>query len=125
MWKMKGGFNLYFGSNHHGSGKREVRKGEVAIMVGREGEVRQRLIVRVAYLNHPMFLSLLKEAEEEYGFQHDGVIAIPCGLAEFLYVKGVIDLEAAYFQVHGHHRHHRLIGCFSAWLALRSLMHIS
>lgn len=115
---MKRGFNLHFGNNHH----REVRKGEVAIMVGREGEERQRVIVPVDYLNHPLFLSLLKVAEEEYGFRHDGVVAIPCGLAEFSYVKGVIDLEAAHFQVHGHHHHHLLIRCINACLAPRALM---
>lgn len=92
-----------------------MRKGEVAIMVGREGEERRRVVVPVDYLNHPLFTSLLKVAEEEYEFRHDGAVTIPCGFAEFSYVKGLIDNmrdgdDPNHRRSHPHN--HLRIGCF-------------
>ncbi|XP_077246267.1 auxin-responsive protein SAUR32-like [Tasmannia lanceolata] len=71
---------------------REIPKGCVAIMVG-QGEEQQRFVVPVMYLNHPFFIQLLKEAEEEYGFDHKGTITLPCHVKEFLYVQSKIDRE--------------------------------
>ncbi|MCA0777046.1 SAUR-like auxin-responsive family protein, partial [Vibrio vulnificus] len=57
-------------------------------------------IVPVIYINHPLFMQLLKEAEEEYGFEYDnGPISIPCHVAEFRHVQGMIDMD----RVHHHH----------------------
>ncbi|XP_066345592.1 auxin-responsive protein SAUR36-like [Miscanthus floridulus] len=60
-------------------------KGQVAVYVGGGGEASQwlRYVVPVVYFNHPMFGELLREAEEEFGFQHPGVITIPCPAARF------------------------------------------
>nr|ACG44091.1 SAUR11 - auxin-responsive SAUR family member [Zea mays] len=60
-------------------------KGQVAVYVGGEGEASQslRYVVPVVYFNHPTFGELLREAEEEFGFQHPGVISIPCPAARF------------------------------------------
>lgn len=59
-------------------------KGQVAVYVGGKapGES-MRYVVPVVYFNHPMFGELLKEAEEEFGFQHPGGITIPCPAARF------------------------------------------
>ncbi|XP_062184856.1 auxin-responsive protein SAUR36-like [Phragmites australis] len=59
-------------------------KGQVAVYVGgaAPGES-MRYVVPVVYFNHPMFGELLKEAEEEFGFQHPGGITIPCPAARF------------------------------------------
>ncbi|XP_062226278.1 auxin-responsive protein SAUR27-like [Phragmites australis] len=59
-------------------------KGQVAVYVGgaSPGES-MRYVVPVVYFNHPMFGELLKEAEEEFGFQHPGGITIPCPAARF------------------------------------------
>ncbi|GFP93693.1 indole-3-acetic acid-induced protein arg7 [Phtheirospermum japonicum] len=69
------------------------------------------------YVNHPLFMDLLKEAEEEYGFDHDGPINIPCHVEEFRHVRGMIDKEAmtsshSYHHRHDHHHHQFL--CFRA-----------
>ncbi|CAN6229019.1 unnamed protein product [Urochloa humidicola] len=57
-------------------------KGKVAVYVG-GGEASLRYVVPVVYFNHPMFGELLREAEEEFGFQHPGGITIPCPAARF------------------------------------------
>ncbi|TKY61220.1 Auxin-responsive protein SAUR32 [Spatholobus suberectus] len=84
--------------------KRGVPKGCLAIKVG-QGEEQQRFVVPVMYFNHPLFMQLLKEAEEEYGFDQKGTITIPCHVEEFRNVRGMIDREKSL-----HHHHH--IGCF-------------
>nr|GMD20506.1 auxin-responsive protein SAUR32-like [Ipomoea batatas] len=81
----------------------QIPKGFVAVMVGSGGgdeEQQRRFVIPVTYLNHPLFLRLLKEAEEENGFHHDGPLSIPCPVDEFRRVQGLIDKETA------RHRHH-------------------
>ncbi|XAR62930.1 hypothetical protein NMG60_11022677 [Bertholletia excelsa] len=85
---------------------RDVPKGCVAIKVGR-GDEKQRVVVPVMYLNHPLFVELLKEAEEEYGFDQKGAISIPCPVGEFRCVQGLIDREN-----HHQRRLHHHVGCF-------------
>lgn len=64
-----------------------VPKGHLAVYVGqKDGEFR-RVLVPVVYFNHPLFGELLKEAEKEYGFCHQGGITIPCRVTEFERVK--------------------------------------
>ncbi|BFG22236.1 auxin-responsive protein SAUR32 [Prunus yedoensis var. nudiflora] len=99
--------------SHHGGKKqgiRDVPKGCLAIKVG-QGEEQQRFVVPVIYFNHPLFIQLLKEAEEEYGFDQKGTITIPCHVEEFRYVQGMIDREKSLHHPH-HHHHHHVVGCF-------------
>lgn len=84
---------------------RDVPKGCLAIKVG-HGEEQQRFVVPVIYFNHPLFMQLLKEAEEEYGFDQKGTITIPCHVEEFVCVQGMIDREKSL------PHHHPVIGCF-------------
>ncbi|KAK1274258.1 hypothetical protein QJS04_geneDACA010789 [Acorus gramineus] len=102
---------------------KDVPKGCLAIRVGGEGEEQQRFVVPVMYFNHPLFMQLLKEAEEEYGFDQKGTITIPCHVEEFRYVRGLIDRErSSSFNHHHHHHHHHNhhnqiiphVGCFRA-----------
>lgn len=101
--------HLHHHHHHHGQGKkqeiRDVPKGCLAIKVG-QGEEQQRFVVPVIYFNHPLFMQLLKEAEEEYGFDQKGTITIPCHVEEFRNVQGMIDREKSL------HHHHHVIGCF-------------
>lgn len=64
-----------------------VPKGHLAVYVGQKDGEFHRVFVPVIYFNHPLFNELLKEAEEEYGFNHPGGITIPCQYAEFERVK--------------------------------------
>ncbi|KAG5251655.1 auxin-induced protein [Salix suchowensis] len=88
---------------HHRKQARNVPRGCLAIKVG-QGEEQQRFVVPVIYFNHPLFIQLLKEAEEEYGFDQKGTITIPCHVDEFRYVQGMIDREKS---IQHHHA-----GCF-------------
>ncbi|XXG66115.1 hypothetical protein AAC387_Pa05g3659 [Persea americana] len=53
----------------------DVPKGHFAVYVG---EKRSRFIVPISYLTHPEFQNLLRRAEEEFGFDHDMGLTIPC-----------------------------------------------
>ncbi|KAK1321449.1 hypothetical protein QJS10_CPA03g01916 [Acorus calamus] len=112
--------------HHHQQQQKEmmidVPKGCLAIKVGGEGEEQERFVVPVVYFNHPLFMHLLKEAEEIYGFDQKGSITLPCNVEEFRYVRGLIDRERSYNDHHNHHHHlhHHLhhfiprVGCFKA-----------
>ncbi|XP_017614937.2 auxin-responsive protein SAUR50-like [Gossypium arboreum] len=58
----------------------DVPKGHFAVYVG---ENRSRYIVPISFLTHPEFQFLLHRAEEEFGFDHDMGITIPCEEAVF------------------------------------------
>lgn len=64
-----------------------VPKGHLAVYVGQKDGEFHRELVPVIYFNHPLFGELLREAEEEFGFQHPGGITIPCRFTEFERVK--------------------------------------
>ncbi|GAB4852506.1 Protein SMALL AUXIN UP-REGULATED RNA 51 [Ancistrocladus abbreviatus] len=53
----------------------DVPKGHFAVYVG---ENRARYIVPISFLSRPEFQILLQQAEEEFGFDHDMGITIPC-----------------------------------------------
>ncbi|EXB37077.1 hypothetical protein L484_020868 [Morus notabilis] len=60
-----------------------VPRGHLAVYVGQKDGDFHRFMVPVIYFNHPLFSELLRDAEEEYGFQHQGGITIPCRISEF------------------------------------------
>ncbi|CAN0840243.1 Auxin-responsive protein SAUR40 [Linum grandiflorum] len=69
------------------------QKGRVAMSVGEE---EKRYEVPTEYLAHQAFRVLLRDAEEEFGFQHDGVLRIPCEVAVFERIlKAVRDKTAS------------------------------
>nr|XP_012571903.1 auxin-responsive protein SAUR32 [Cicer arietinum] len=86
---------------HHNNEKKDIPKGCLAVMVG-QGEEQQRFVIPVIYINHPLFMELLKEAEEEYGFDQKGPITIPCHVEEFRTVQYMIDSD----REKSHHHHH-------------------
>ncbi|KAE8731509.1 Auxin-induced protein X15 [Hibiscus syriacus] len=58
----------------------DVPAGHVAVCVGTSC---RRFVVRVSYLNHPIFKNFLIQAEEEYGFSNQGLLTIPCDESVF------------------------------------------
>lgn len=63
----------------------EKRRGVVAkqgqfvvLAVDSNGDGAKRFVVDLKQLTNPAFLRLLKMAEEEFGFEHNGVIKVPC-----------------------------------------------
>ncbi|OIV97162.1 hypothetical protein TanjilG_28913 [Lupinus angustifolius] len=74
MWQKHGG---------DGNGKNppaDVPRGHVAVTVG---EGKRRFVIRADYLNHLVLQQLLDQANEGYGFNKSGPLAIHCD--EFLF----------------------------------------
>lgn len=65
----------------------DVPAGHVAVCVGSDC---RRFIVRATFLNHPIFRKLLSQAEEEYGFETRGPLALPCDESVFEEVVQVV-----------------------------------
>ena len=63
-----------------------VPKGFFAVCVGEE---MKRFVIPTEYLGHWAFEELLKEAEEEFGFRHEGALRIPCDVEVF---EGILRL---------------------------------
>ncbi|XVE93770.1 hypothetical protein REPUB_Repub01dG0223300 [Reevesia pubescens] len=63
--------------------QKDVPKGHIAVYVG---EIQKtRFVVPISYLNHPSFLDLLNQAEEEFGFDHPmGGLTISCDKVAFI-----------------------------------------
>ncbi|KAJ7947863.1 Auxin-responsive protein [Quillaja saponaria] len=59
----------------------DVKEGHFAVIAA-DGEEPKRFVVPLSCLTHPTFLRLLEQAEEEYGFDHEGALAIPCRPSE-------------------------------------------
>ncbi|KAE9584476.1 hypothetical protein Lal_00021732 [Lupinus albus] len=57
-----------------------VPKGFLAVCVGKEFK---RFTIPTEYLRHQAFEILLREAEEEFGFQQEGVLKFPCQVSLF------------------------------------------
>ncbi|XP_010542788.1 PREDICTED: auxin-responsive protein SAUR32 [Tarenaya hassleriana] len=108
--KGMGSFRLHIPRLHHHHHHEKVPKGCLAVKVG-QGDEQERFVIPVMYFNHPLFGQLLKEAEEEFGFNQKGTITIPCHVEEFRHVRGLIDREKSL--THRHHHHHtHAVGCF-------------
>ena len=116
------------GSRSGGSSPPMPPKGCMAVRVvgpGGEEEEEERFVVPVGYLKHPLFVALLKAAEEEYGFEQKGAITIPCGVDHFRRVQGIIHHQkhnhhhisggaAGHHAHHNNHHHFHIAGCFRA-----------
>ena len=55
----------------------DVAEGHFAVLAIK-GEERKRFIVELECLNDPHFLRLLEKAKEEFGFEHQGALVLPC-----------------------------------------------
>ncbi|XP_058079527.1 protein SMALL AUXIN UP-REGULATED RNA 54-like isoform X2 [Magnolia sinica] len=68
----------------------DIPKGYLAVYVGPE---LRRFIIPTSYLSLPVFKVLLEKAEEEFGFDPNGALTLPCDIETFKYIlqstKGV------------------------------------
>uniref|UniRef100_A0A3Q7IN21 Uncharacterized protein n=1 Tax=Solanum lycopersicum TaxID=4081 RepID=A0A3Q7IN21_SOLLC len=60
----------------------DVKEGHFAVLSVNSEEEPKRFIVELHWLNNPLFLKLLKQAEDEYGFQQKGVLEVPLNAQE-------------------------------------------
>ncbi|PIA43912.1 hypothetical protein AQUCO_01800157v1 [Aquilegia coerulea] len=72
------------GSGSGSGSNRRIPSGSLAVYVGPQ---RCRFVIPTRFLNLPIFVSLLKKSEEEYGFQSSGGLVLPC---EVRFFKGVL-----------------------------------
>ncbi|XP_051150469.1 protein SMALL AUXIN UP-REGULATED RNA 51-like [Andrographis paniculata] len=63
-----------------GSNRRPTPSGSLAVYVGPD---RLRFVIPTRFLNLPVFVALLRQAEEEFGFQSSGGLVLPCDPAFF------------------------------------------
>nr|CCH47223.1 similar to auxin-induced protein 6B [Lupinus angustifolius] len=78
-------------SEHEGIGSSNnvvVPKGYLAVCVGEE---LKRFIIPTQYLTHQAFQILLREAEEEFGFEQVGVLRIPCEVSVFEKILKMVE----------------------------------
>ncbi|KAL3825570.1 hypothetical protein ACJIZ3_021599 [Penstemon smallii] len=57
------------------SNRRRTPSGSLAVYVGTE---RRRFVIPTRFLNLPVFVALLHQAEEEFGFRTTGGLVLPC-----------------------------------------------
>jgi len=74
-----------------------VPKGFLAVCVGKE---LKRFIIPMDYLKHQAFEVLLQEAEEEFGFQQEGVLKIPCQVSMFEKILKVVEDKKEALNLH-------------------------
>ena len=66
----------------------DVPRGYCPVYVGPE---QRRFVIPTSYLAHPVFRLLLEKAEEEFGFRHQGALAIPCETEAFKYILQCVE----------------------------------
>ncbi|XP_057853870.2 indole-3-acetic acid-induced protein ARG7-like [Cryptomeria japonica] len=54
---------------------KDVPPGHVAVYAGSNHE---RFVIRISHLNHSLFRALLEEAKDEYGFDTNRPLTLPC-----------------------------------------------
>ena len=59
----------------------DVKEGHFAV-IAEGGEEPKRFVMPLSCLTNPTFLRLLERAAEEYGFDHEGALTIPCRPSE-------------------------------------------
>ncbi|KAL5731458.1 Auxin-responsive protein saur71 [Ranunculus cassubicifolius] len=65
-----------------------VPQGHIPVYVGDEME---RFVVSAEFLNHPIFVNLLKKSAQEYGYEQQGVLRIPCRVLVFRQVLDALQ----------------------------------
>ncbi|CDP04616.1 unnamed protein product [Coffea canephora] len=97
----------------------KVKKGWLVVWVGlEEGEDGgfQRFVIPISHLKHPLFISLLDNAHEVYGYHATGPLRLPCSVDDFLHLRWRIEKETNNYHNHFHqqnHFHHHLPGSLS------------
>nr|GEV52955.1 auxin-responsive protein SAUR71-like [Tanacetum cinerariifolium] len=70
-----------------------VPEGHLPVYVGDEME---RFVVSADLLNHPIFINLLNKSAQEYGYEQQGVLRIPCHVILFEQVLEALRLGCGY-----------------------------
>ncbi|XP_060188588.1 auxin-responsive protein SAUR50-like [Lycium barbarum] len=71
----------------------DVKQGHFAVIATDEDELK-RFVVPLSCLTHTLFLRLLEQAAEEYGFDHEGALTLPCSPCEMERILALIYTTA-------------------------------
>ncbi|KAJ0826587.1 putative small auxin-up RNA [Helianthus annuus] len=67
----------------------DVPKGHLAVYVGEKEK--RRFVIPISYLQQPLFQKLLRESEEEFGFDHSmGGLTLSCQEDAFFQLTSVL-----------------------------------
>lgn len=72
-----------------------VKKGYLAVWVGRDEDAMKKFVIPTDYLAHQAFSVLLRDAEEEFGFQQEGILKIPCDIPLFEEILKMMSTSSA------------------------------
>ncbi|KAJ8422624.1 hypothetical protein Cgig2_026201 [Carnegiea gigantea] len=81
------------------NGSSPTKKIPVGFFAVYVGEERQRFIVPMRFLSHPLFKILLEKAQDEFGFEQKSGLLIPCSVSTFQEVVNAVESN------HGSHRY--------------------
>ncbi|KAK9269252.1 hypothetical protein L1049_001022 [Liquidambar formosana] len=73
---------------------RRIPPGFLAVYVGVE---RKRFVIPTRFLNLPILVDLLNKAEEEFGFQSNGGLVLPCEVGFFRQVLTFLERDESRF----------------------------
>lgn len=112
------------------SSKDAIPKGFLAVCVGKD---LKRFIIPTEYLGHQAFGILLREAEEEFGFQQEGVLKLPCEVPLFQKILKMVEDKREVFFLHefgfnnldNDELHNSNVGSFSPDCELTPMSHHS
>ncbi|KAF5787699.1 putative small auxin-up RNA [Helianthus annuus] len=68
--------------------------GSLVVYVGNE---RRRFVIPTHFINLPVFVSLLNKAEEEFGFQTNGGLVLPCDVGFFKMLLSILERDERRF----------------------------
>ena len=68
----------------------ECQKAYIPMLVGKEEEKMEKIMVHIKILNHESFKVLLEMAEREFGYKHEGLLRIPCSVTHFMAIVNFI-----------------------------------
>lgn len=90
----------YTSANKYSCGeKRQIApEGCFSVYVGPE---KQRFVIKTRYVNHPLFKTLLEEAESEYGYSSEGPLALPCNVE--IFSKLLVEMDSDEINQNGCH----------------------
>ncbi|XP_028791859.1 indole-3-acetic acid-induced protein ARG7-like [Neltuma alba] len=77
-------------SESHSCPLRRTPSGFVAVYIGPESK---RFVIPTRFLNLPIFLALLKRAEDEFGFQNPGGLVLPCDVSFFTQITHYLHAD--------------------------------
>ncbi|KAL6560121.1 hypothetical protein OROHE_006359 [Orobanche hederae] len=77
---------------------RKTPSGSLAVYVGPK---RTRFVIPTRFLNLPIFVALLQQAEEEFGFHTTGGLALPCEPDFFSEILRLLEDDEQMFRVMG------------------------